>query len=285
MRIARIDGAGRAEFVFTDDHRSGWVTASALGVDIRALDDIVDRLSDIRERMSVTDPDRNNRVGLLAPVERPGKILAVGLNYLKHIEEVGKATPPVPLIFAKYPSAVTGPHDVIELNPGVTAEVDYECELAVVIGAQARRVDPAQALNHVLGYCVANDVSARDVQRGESQISRSKGLDTFCPVGPWITTADEVADPHQLDIRTTVNGEIRQDSNTEDMLFDVPFLIAYLSQTMTLHPGDVILTGTPPGVGSGMKPPIYLQENDVVRCEIEALGYIENRVVTPMVTR
>ncbi|MET8352486.1 fumarylacetoacetate hydrolase family protein [Micromonospora sp. NPDC005206] len=285
MRIARIDDADRAQFAFADGRHSGWVTAGALGVDVRTLDDVVDRLSVIRERMSLTEADRDDRVNLLAPVERPGKILAVGLNYLKHIEEVGKAKPTAPMIFAKYSSAIAGPYGVIELNPDITAEVDYECELAVVIGAPARRIDPERALNHVLGYCVANDVSARDVQRSEPQISRSKSLDTFCPIGPWITTADEVADPHRLGIRTRVNGAIRQDSTTEDMLFDVPFLIAYLSQTMTLQPGDMILTGTPPGVGSGMKPPSYLQENDVVRCEIDTLGYIENTLVTPVVTR
>jgi 2-keto-4-pentenoate hydratase/2-oxohepta-3-ene-1,7-dioic acid hydratase in catechol pathway len=285
MRIARIDNSGRAELAFAQDGQSGWVTAGVLGLDLRTLDDVVDRLSDIRERVRRTEPDRDDRVRLLAPVDRPGKILAVGLNYLKHIEEVGKAKPSVPMIFAKYPSAVTGPYDVIELNPDVTAEVDYECELAVVIGAPARRVDAERALDHVLGYCVANDVSARDMQRGEPQISRSKSLDTFCPIGPWITTADDVADPHRLDIQTTVNAETRQDSNTEDMLFGVPFLIAYLSQTMTLHTGDVILTGTPPGVGSGMKPPTYLQENDLVRCRIETLGHLENRLVLPEVTR
>jgi 2-keto-4-pentenoate hydratase/2-oxohepta-3-ene-1,7-dioic acid hydratase in catechol pathway len=285
MKIARIDSGGTGMFVFGTSSEIGWVSAEVLGLHLRCLGEVVEHLPVIRERIASSEADHDDTVRLLAPVVRPGKILAVGLNYLQHIEEVGKPKPDVPMIFAKYPSAVTGPTAVIELDRDNTAELDYECELAVVIGAPARRVSADRALEHVLGYCVANDVSARDIQRREPQISRSKGLDTFCPIGPWITTADEVRDPHKLRIGTTVNGETRQDSSTEDMLFDVPFLVSYLSQTTTLHPGDVILTGTPSGVGSGMKPPTFLQEDDVVRCAIEGLGQLENRVVAPSAAR
>lgn len=282
MRIARAAAGG---YAFGLSDRDGWVSGAAVGVSAHNLEELVADLSAIEARVAVAEPDLPDLSGsaLGAPVPRPGKILAVGLNYLQHIAEVGKAPPMSPMIFAKYPSAVTGPHDPIELNPTVTSEVDYEAELAVVIGRRARNVNVDQALAHVLGYCVANDVSARDVQRQESQVSRSKGLDTFCPLGPWITTTQEVADPHGLWIRTTVNGEIRQDSTTADLLFSVPALIAHLSRTTTLEPGDVILTGTPSGVGSGMTPPTYLKEQDVVTCEIEKLGRIQNRVVAPAV--
>jgi 2-keto-4-pentenoate hydratase/2-oxohepta-3-ene-1,7-dioic acid hydratase in catechol pathway len=281
VRIARLDEPAGSTFGFGSQARQGWVTAGALGLELATLADVVDRLGDIGDRMAGTPSDRDDSAALAAPVGRPGKVMAVGLNYLKHIEEVGKPPPSEPMIFAKYPSAVTGPVGDIELCPDVTAEVDYECELAVVIGQRTRRVEPESALDSVLGYCVANDVSARDVQRREPQISRSKSLDTFCPIGPWITTSDDVADPHDLRVRTLVNGVTRQDSTTADLLFGIPFLISYLSRTMTLEPGDVILTGTPSGVGSGMRPPVYLNEGDVVRCEISSLGHLENRVVTP----
>lgn len=285
MKIARIRTGVEETLAFTTSVDQGWVSATALGLPMATTADVVANLDLIRDRLTDTDPDLTGDISLAAPVGRPGKILAVGLNYLRHIEEVGKPRPEEPMIFAKYPSAVTGPYDPIELNRAVSKEVDYECELAVVIGQAARSVDVPSAAAHVLGYCVANDVSARDVQRKQSQVSRSKSLDTFCPVGPWITTADEVDDVHRLRIATTVNGETRQDSTTADLLFDVPYLIAYLSRTMTLEPGDVILTGTPSGVASGMRPPRYLDEGDVVRCEVESLGALQNTVVDPVVAR
>lgn len=279
MRIARSAGG---DYLFRNStqapHEDGWVSATSVGIAARDLTELLPQLPGLAETVAAAQHDvLAPRLG--APVGRPGKILAVGLNYLRHIEEVGKPRPDSPMIFAKYPSTVTGPAEPVELDPAVTSELDYEVELAVVIGAPARRVEAADALVHVLGYCVANDVSARDVQRSESQVSRSKGQDTFCPIGPWITTADEVPDPHQLRITTTVNGQVRQDSTTADLLFDVPHLIAYLSRTMTLETGDVILTGTPSGVGSGLRPPAYLEEGDVVRCSIERLGHLKNRVV------
>lgn len=275
MRIARIGGT----LAFGCANRQGWVSREILGlrggVDLAS---IVPRLNDVARLLSDAEPDIDDNVAVDAPMYRPGKILAVGLNYERHIAEVGKPRPKYPMIFAKYPSAITGPDDPIILNPEVTSEVDYEVELAVVIGTPARNVDAAHALEHVLGYCVANDVSARDLQRSETQISRSKSLDTFCPIGPWITTVDEVPDPQNLAIQTTVNDEVRQSSTTGDMLFDVATLIAYLSRTATLEVGDLLLTGTPSGVGSGMTPPTYLREGDVVCCEISGLGRLRNRV-------
>lgn len=284
MRIARTTAGG---YAFALPGREGWVSAAAAGVTARNLDELLTDLPATAERVTDLSPDLPDLAGrdLAAPVRRPGKILAVGLNYLQHIAEVGKPRPTSPMIFAKYPSAVTGPTDPIELNPELTAEVDYEVELAVVIGRRARNVRAEHALEHVLGYCVANDVSARDLQRQEAQISRSKGLDTFCPLGPWITTSDEVGDPHALRLTTTVNGESRQDSTTGDLLFGVDQLIAHLSRTSSLEPGDVILTGTPSGVGSGLTPPRYLQEGDVVVCEVQNLGRLENHVVAPGGTR
>ena len=280
MQIARIDPGG-GTFAFRVGPRPGWVSSRELGLRLSCLADVVQELPDLAERVLAAEPDHDDGVGLLAPVGRPGKVLAIGLIYGEHIAEVGKPVPTEPMVFAKYSSATTSPYGLIEADRAITDELDYECELAVVIGSSARRVPEERALDHVLGYCVANDVSARDVQRRESQISRSKGLDTFCPIGPWITTVDEVPDPHRLRISTRVNGEVRQDSSTQDLLFGVPFLVSYLSRTTTLEPGDVILTGTPSGVGSGMKPPSYLREGDVVRCEVERLGWIENRVGEP----
>jgi 2-keto-4-pentenoate hydratase/2-oxohepta-3-ene-1,7-dioic acid hydratase in catechol pathway len=280
MRIARQVGGG---FILGTSG-GGWVSAAALGVRAVVLADLIEHLPVLAELAASATSDVHDP-HLAAPVGRPGKIMAIGLNYLQHIAELGRPRPSTPMIFAKYPSAVTGPTDPIELNPSATAEVDYEAELAVVIGRPARDIDAAHAAEHILGYCVANDVSARDLQRAEPQISRSKSLDTFCPIGPWITTADEVPDPQALRITTTVNGVTRQDSTTADLLFGVPDLVAYLSRTMTLETGDVILTGTPSGVGSGMTPPTYLNEGDIVRCEIEKLGHVENRVMSPAATR
>lgn len=285
MRIARTaDGgfllSGQAPAPGGGQER--WVSAASVGVAATTLAELLPQLPGLAQRVAAATSDVL-APRLAAPVGRPGKILAVGLNYRNHIEELGKATPGTPMIFAKYPSAVTGPYDPIELDPHLTAELDYEVELAVVIGSPVRCIDQAVALEHVLGYCVANDVSARDLQRAEPQISRSKGMDTFCPIGPWITTADKVSDPQILKIGTRVNGQARQTSNTADMLFDVAYLVAYLSRTMTLETGDVILTGTPAGVGSGQRPPVYLGAGDVVRCEIDGLGHLENQVVLSQV--
>ncbi|MCK6578666.1 MAG: fumarylacetoacetate hydrolase family protein [Anaerolineae bacterium] len=207
----------------------------------------------------------------------PGKIIAVGRNYAEHAKETGSVPPERPLLFAKLSSAVIGSGEAITWRTSNTTEVDWECELAVVIGRTAKDVPEDMALDYVFGYTVANDVSARDIQnRIDSQWTRGKGLDTFCPLGPYIVTRDEIADPQNLSLKTTVNGEVMQDGNTRDMIFGVSTLIAYTTRSITLEPGDVIITGTPAGVGMGMKPPRFLKHGDVVTVSVEGIGEIAN---------
>lgn len=207
---------------------------------------------------------------------RPGKMLCVGRNYAEHAAELGNSLPDKPLIFAKYPTSVIGAGEAIRWRTEITNEVDWEGELAVVIGHEARQVTEAEALNYVFGYTVANDISARDLQATEGQWVRAKAQDTFCPLGVVVVTRDEIPDPHNLAISTRVNDEVMQDGNTSDMFFKVPYLVAYLSQTFTLEPGDIILTGTPSGVGKGMKPPRYLRDGDTVSVTIEGIGTLTN---------
>lgn len=219
-----------------------------------------------------------DRDALLAPLPRPGKILAIGLNYVDHITETG-FTPPVHQVwFSKQVNSVHPPYADVHL-PAVAGETDYEVELVAVIGKRGRHISERDAASHVFGYCVGNDVSVRDWQMRTPQWVLGKSFDTHAPFGPWITTADELGDPHRLGIRCTVNGEPRQTASTSQMCFDIWAQIAYLSQVMTLEPGDLIFTGTPAGVGLGMSPPTYLDPDDVVRCEIDGLGFIENRFV------
>ena len=219
---------------------------------------------------------------LVAPIERPGKYLAIGMNYKKHVEEserIGVPAPKQQLWFNKQTTCLSGPYDAID--PGVTEKLDYEVELGVVIGAPAKGVSEADAQRHVFGYFVANDVSARDWQFHSPTFTMGKSFDTHGPIGPWIVTADEVPDPHALTLRCLVNGELRQESDTSQMIFDVWKQISYLSTAFTLETGDLIATGTPEGVGVGMQPPQFLQPGDVVRCEIEGIGLIENTVARP----
>ena len=219
-------------------------------------------------------------VKLLAPVEQPGKYLAIGMNYGKHAEEsakLGVAAPKQQLWFNKQTTCLSGPYDPID--PGVTEKLDYEVELGVVIGKAAKGVSEAEARNHVFGYIVANDVSARDWQFHSPTFTMGKSFDTHGPIGPWIVTADEIPDPHALRLRCLVNGEVRQDSDTSQLIHNIWRQIAYLSTAFTLQPGDLIATGTPEGVGVAMEPPVFLQSGDVVRCEIERIGAIENKVL------
>jgi len=219
---------------------------------------------------------------LLAPVERPGKYLAIGMNYQKHLEEaarIGVAAPKQQLWFNKQTSCITGPHD--DIDPGVTEKLDYEVELGVVIGTPAKGVKETDARSHVFGYFVADDVSARDWQFHSPTFTVGKSFDTHGPIGPWIVTADEVPDPHSLRLQCFVNGEVRQASDTGQMIFNIWQQIAYLSTAFTLESGDLLATGTPEGVGVGMQPPRFLQPGDVVRCEIERIGVIENHVRRP----
>jgi 2-keto-4-pentenoate hydratase/2-oxohepta-3-ene-1,7-dioic acid hydratase in catechol pathway len=210
---------------------------------------------------------------------RPGKIVAIGLNYMDHIEEAGVEVPRQPLVFAKLPTSVIGDGDPIVFDRALTERVDWEVELAVVVGRTMRDVAAADALDHVLGYTVANDVSARDVQERETQLVRAKSFDSFCPLGPAVVPAAEIADPQALRLRTRVNGETVQDSTTAQMVFGVAELLAYCSRGVTLEPGDVLLTGTPPGCGEFMDPPRSLRHGDVVEVEIDGIGTLRNPVV------
>jgi 2-keto-4-pentenoate hydratase/2-oxohepta-3-ene-1,7-dioic acid hydratase in catechol pathway len=214
----------------------------------------------------------------VAPVPRPGKIVAVGLNYRDHVEEHGGSVklPERPVLFAKFPTSVVGDGAVVEWDPRLTGAVDLEAELAVVIGRTARRVTEAQALDHVLGYTCLNDVTARDLQFGDGQFVRGKSLDTFCPMGPVLVTADDILDPGALDIRSWRNGELMQESNTSNLVFGVPYLVSYCSQAFTLEPGDVITTGTPSGVGYFREPKVLLGEGDVIMVEVEGIGRLTN---------
>jgi 2-keto-4-pentenoate hydratase/2-oxohepta-3-ene-1,7-dioic acid hydratase in catechol pathway len=213
----------------------------------------------------------------LAPVA-PGKVVAIGLNYLDHIRESGLERPAQPLIFAKFPSSVVGPDEEIRLPLAITERVDWEVELAVVIGRRARDVAPDEALAYVFGYTVANDVSARDLQFGDGQWIRGKSLDTFCPLGPVVVTADEIPDPQALHLECRVNGEVMQDASTDLMVFGVAELISHCSRNFTLEPGDVLLTGTPWGCGEFMDPKRSLAPGDVVECEIDGIGILRNPV-------
>jgi 2-keto-4-pentenoate hydratase/2-oxohepta-3-ene-1,7-dioic acid hydratase in catechol pathway len=219
-----------------------------------------------------------DQVHLLAPIPRPGKIIAIGLNYMDHCREQNAKIPDHPLAFAKFGTAVTGPYDTITWDASLTNQVDYEGELGVVIGKTTRRVPAETALEMVFGYTVANDVSARDLQFSDRQWVRSKSLDTFCPFGPAIISPDEVLDPQKLALYTRVNGRVLQDSNTAEMIFGVGELISFLSQSFTLEGGDLILTGTPRGVGVFRDPKIFLQDGDFVEVEIEGIGKIGNHV-------
>ncbi|MGH2864162.1 MAG: fumarylacetoacetate hydrolase family protein [Solirubrobacteraceae bacterium] len=228
---------------------------------------VLDRLCDPGAEPADGQSWALREVCLLAPVPRPRAIFGIGLNYDDHIQETGREKPEQPLVFMKLPSAAAAPNAPVHCPP-VVRRLDYEGELAVVIG-------PGRS---VAGYAVADDVTARDLQGREAQWTRAKGADGFCPYGPWITTAEQIPDPHDLRLRTWVNGELRQDSSTSKLIFSVPELIEFISETCTLAPGDLILTGTPSGVGVGQDPPLFLSSDDVVRVEIERLGAIEHAV-------
>lgn len=225
------------------------------------------------------------RSSLLAPIPVPRRnVFAVGRNYLEHVREgdlkrgIQTPVPQHPQFFTKPPSTVIGDGAAIEIEPAVSEQIDYEIELAVVIGQPLRNATAESAMKAIFGFTVLNDVTARDLQRRHDQWFKGKGLDTFCPIGPWIVTADEITDPHSLDLNLWVNDELRQSDNTRHMHFSIGRILADLSQGMTLQPGDIIATGTPPGVGYAMTPPHFLKPGDVVRCEIEAIGSLTNPV-------
>jgi 2-keto-4-pentenoate hydratase/2-oxohepta-3-ene-1,7-dioic acid hydratase in catechol pathway len=245
----------------------------------RLLDDVDRTLTSIAAAIATARPVPTRplaEIVLLPPVTRPGKIIAVGRNYHEHAAEEGKTAPTDPVLFAKFPSALVGDRADIVWRAVDTVQVDYEAELAVVIGRTARDVPATRALDHVLGYTCLNDVSARDLQFGDGQWVRGKSLDTFCPMGPWIVTHDELPDPGATRIRCLVNGEVLQDAGTSEMVHDVPDLVAFCSRFMTLEPGDVIATGTPGGVGVFREPPRFLRDGDEVVIDIDGIGRLAN---------
>jgi 2-keto-4-pentenoate hydratase/2-oxohepta-3-ene-1,7-dioic acid hydratase in catechol pathway len=239
--------------------------------EVVAFDDgttVLDRLASGDRTPAAGERHALTEIELQAPVPRPRAIFGIGLNYAEHAAETGRDAPEFPIVFLKLPSSSAPPNGPLQLPSAAMRRLDYEGELAVVMGSGGE----------VAGFAVADDVSARDLQGREPQWTRAKGFDRSCPWGPWVTTADEVEDPHALQLRTWVNGELRQDASTSDLIFGVPQLVAFLGETCTLEPGDLILTGTPSGVGMALDPRVFLESGDVVRIEIERLGAIEHRI-------
>lgn len=285
-----------ASYLMNGEPGVGLVSDDGLTVAPLALDDagrqlgaqaVIDLLTAGRPLPGTLAPLRLSDVDLRAPLPRPRRnVWCVGRNYHAHAKELSAsvfkdndANPESwPIVFTKVPECVVGPHAQVLLPAGVSAQIDYEAELGVVIGKTGKNIARGAAMEHVFGYTVINDVTARDVQMRHQQWDMGKSFDTFCPMGPWIVTADEF-DGTRTRVRCWVNGELRQDGPTENMIFDIPTLIETISRGITLYPGDVIATGTPAGVGMGMTPPRYLAAGDVVRVEVEGLGGIENKFV------
>jgi len=238
--------------------------------------DMIDFIRSSRKIKSSGNPIPIDLVRFAPCLSHPSKIIGIGLNYKDHIQESSGQLPEFPLIFAKFPESLTGHRTRIIWNGGLTEKVDFEAELAVIIGKELKNCPEDSVMEGVFGYTCANDVSARDLQFGDGQWVRGKSLDTFCPLGPWIVTADEIPDPHNLTIKSLLNGKVMQDSNTAYMLFKLPQLISFLSSNFSLVPGDVILTGTPHGVGSFRDPSIYMKDGDKIEVEIELVGRLEN---------
>lgn len=285
MRVASFRADGLTSWGIVRDGRvfdAGAVDGAPRGV--RALLESAERsrwLAAVGAAATPAIPLRDVR--LLAPIEPRQDLIALGLNYRTHVAEASGATkqpaaPRRPILFGKAASSVTGPDAEVDLHPTVTSQVDWEVELAVVIGTTGRDIEPDAALGHIFGYTVANDVSARDLQFLDGgQWYRGKSLDGFCPLGPWIVTADELGDAHGLRLTLRVNGVTKQDASTDDLIFAVPDVIASASAGRTLYPGDVILTGTPGGVGFTRTPPEFLRDGDAVEAEIEGIGVLRTR--------
>ncbi len=283
MRLIRFDDGGTPRL------------GAVIGDAVRPLDVLHDRYptmltliaggdAALAAAQAVIDGDGDSlplsTLELLAPIERPGKFMAIGMNYKAHVAEVkrlGGVVPEKQFWFNKQTSCIVGPYT--DTDPGVSEALDYEVELGVVIGKPAKNVAVADARDHVFGYLVCNDVSARDWQMHSPTFTVGKSFDTHGPIGPWIVTADEIADPHALRLRCFVNGELRQDGDTSGLVYNVWEQISYLSTAFTLDSGDLLATGTPGGVGVAMTPPQYLKAGDVVRCEIDGIGAIENKVL------
>ncbi|MGW7276123.1 fumarylacetoacetate hydrolase family protein [Streptomyces sp. NPDC054864] len=264
---ARVDGSLAVPLVEEQNHFMADAVRDliAAGTDLAACD-------------AVAPAVPVDQVELLSPLTAPQKIICIGLNYADHIRETGLDTPTTPLSFVKTAQCLTGPHDTVTIPAGTTQQLDWEAELAVVVGRPTRHVTTEAAVEHIFGYTVANDLSARDAQFSDGQWFRGKNFDDFCPLGPWIVTADDLPDPHTLAISARVNGATVQDSSTKEMIFSVGEVISYLSQYMTLHPGDVIATGTPHGVGMGRTPQLWLGDGDIVEVEVEGIGVLRTPI-------
>jgi len=258
-----------------------WYDTAAFGEDYNEQffqTDGLNRLEEFLKTNEGTLPELSSETRLGSPIARPSKIVCIGLNYADHAKETGAALPPEPVIFMKSTTALTGPFDHITI-PKNSVKTDWEVELAVVIGKEASYIEEADALDYVAGYVLHNDVSEREFQMERNGTwDKGKGCDTFAPLGPFLATKEEIADVDNLRLWLTLNGKIMQDGNTSNFIFNVPFVVAYVSQFMTLLPGDVISTGTPAGVGLGFKPPIYLKDGDVVELGIDGLGSSKQQV-------
>jgi 2,4-diketo-3-deoxy-L-fuconate hydrolase len=278
MKLLRYGPAGREKPGLLDD-----------GGIVRDLSNHIDDINgaalaeSVLSRLAALDPrtlpavDKTERIG--ACVARPGKLLGIGLNYSDHAAESGLPLPKQPIVFHKATSAISGPYDPVLLPPGAT-KLDWEVELAFAIGTRARHVTERDALKYVAGYCICNDVSERAWQiEREGQWTKGKSYDTFAPLGPWLVTKDEISSPDSLALTLVVNADRRQNGTSATLIFKIPQIVSYLSQFMTLEPGDIITTGTPPGVGLGLKPPLYLKAGDVMRLEITGLGHQKQTVV------
>jgi 2-keto-4-pentenoate hydratase/2-oxohepta-3-ene-1,7-dioic acid hydratase in catechol pathway len=233
----------------------------------------------LREAAAAATGDRPSvqNFRLLCPLVRPEKIMCIGRNYADHAKELGHDLPERPVLFAKFRNTLAGPAEIIPL-PSASRQVDYEAELAVVVGRTCRNVSEKAALDYVFGYTCANDLTMRDAQKEDGQWTRAKSPDKFCPLGPWIVTRDEIADPQDLEIKLVLNGSTMQESNTRQMVFGVAELVSYLSATMTLRPGDLLLTGTPPGVGAGRDPQVFLKPGDRLSVKISGIGVLDNEI-------
>ncbi|HZS43473.1 MAG TPA: fumarylacetoacetate hydrolase family protein [Blastocatellia bacterium] len=286
MKLASYLWNGRKHIGFFDGDRlySLTIAAENPGSGMKPIADMTDFLSQSGRTMQMVRPPLQipkeascalTDVKLLPPVTNPEKIICIGRNYADHAKETGSDLPPEPLFFTKFNSALAGANDPVIL-PRISQQVDYEAELAFVIGREGKNISYDNALDHVAGYMVFNDVSARDWQFRTGQFTAGKTFDTFASCGPFLVTADEVGDPHNLSIKLTLNGQVMQDSSTSHLIFNIPKLVEYLSQLFPLKPGDIVSTGTPSGVGFARKPPVFLKDGDKVKIEIERVGVLES---------
>ena len=280
MKLAMIEVVGRGRPAVVLDS-GGCVDLAANGGRWKDLEEIIKQGAEalglvesiVKKASSTVEGAR-----FLSPLSRPEKIMCIGKNYADHCRELGSPLPDRPVLFAKYRNAISGPDAEVEL-PEESSQVDYEAELAVVIGRRSKKLTPQEATDAVFGYTCANDLTMRDAQKAEGQWVRAKSPDSFCPLGPVIVTADEIPDPQNLKIGLTLNGRVMQDSNTAEMVFGVAELVSRLSATMTLEPGDLLLTGTPPGVGAGRDPQVFLKGGDILCVEIERVGELRTRII------